>query len=84
MRCTIYFLAIICFGISGCATALTEEQLEDRRNIEADDYMRCRAAYAQQHQIFVHRHRTGKPFVHTVWDVREDLIVNGCRRTRND
>lgn len=70
--------------ISGCATPLTEEQLEERayRHNEAlTKWETCERVYNQMNVPTIHKdHQHRRGYKTRSWDVKDDLWRNNCHR----
>jgi len=82
MRYSIYFLAIICLGISSCASGppLTEDELEYNRQQSRENWALCERIMEAQHvQEAIHNHHHDRHRAPRLWMIKQDLANNFCR-----
>lgn len=83
MRYYIYFLAIICLSISGCAHTISESEFEAREYKRAENVEKwalCQRVYRNTGipTYSNHLHLYGRS--HRYYEVTEDLRLNKCHQ----
>ena len=71
-------LILLLFILTGCATALTEDERQLQHAIDRENWELCQIAYRQSNEIMIsyHDHKRGP---HKNHEVRADLRDNSCR-----
>ena len=72
-------IGIVVAILSGCATPLTPEQVQDRRIIDASNWATCQIILSESRIAWTsgHLHRKGRKHRH--FEIRQDLLDAQCR-----